>query len=171
MGNRKGAVKPGSSHEEVDARIARLRVLLVTCELNAQTRHEVYSSLSKEWDVSERMVRDYAGRARREIDAVEYIDPRDLKACQQTALERAEWTIREAISQGDFRAAVAAQELWCKIAGVDEMARRGDALARSKEKRDAERHRRDMGTSDVKTVRFIVEEAAVPDSPPDASKP
>lgn len=35
-------------------------------------------------------------------------------------------------------------------------------LSRQKEKRDAEKHARDMGTTDVKEVRLIIEEAAIP---------
>lgn len=35
------------------------------------------------------------------------------------------------------------------------------ALAKAKEQRDAEKHKRDMGTSDVKEVRLVIEEAPV----------
>lgn len=159
MANTKGAVKPKSTKQEVERRIAYLRKLIVTCEFNAATADEVRERLAKEWDVSERMISDYAQSARRDIDAVLFVDPRDLRALQQMAMMRAEYTSRAAILAGDYRAAVEAQKLWCQIGGVDELAQRSDEREDAKARRDVEKHTREMGTSNVKEVRLIIEEA------------
>lgn len=167
MANTKGAVKPKSSKQEVEQRIAHLRKLIVTCEFNADTADEIRERLAAEWDVSERMVSHYAQFARTQIDAVHFIDPRDLKAHQQMAMMRAEYTSRQALLAGDFRAAVEAQKLWCQIAGVDELARRADARDEARAGRDVEKHARDMRDgpqpSSGPAVQVIVNRGAVDD--------
>lgn len=137
MANKKGAVKPGSSREEVEQRIAHMRRLIVTCEWNERTRHKLSEKLSRQWNVSARMIRDYAHRARRDVDAATHVDTKELDALRQIAVLRTEFILSVALKSKAMMAAVAAHELWCKITGVDELARRRD-------QRDAEKHGREM---------------------------
>jgi len=152
VAGKKGAYKAGSSREEVEQRIAHIRTLLVTGEWNEKTRYQIARKLAEQWAISQRMVRDYAHRARRDIDSSLHVDVKELEALRQLGMARAEMIYSGAMKRNSFMAATAAMELWCKIAGVDELGRR-------KDQREAEKHAREMGSSDVREVRLIIEEA------------
>jgi len=159
------AVQPPAPKDEIEERIGILRRMIVTCEWNESNAHAVQKKLMERWGVSDRTIREYARVARREIGAVTRVDPADLDTYKRIALARVEYTYEAAMAARQYKAAVEAQDLWCQITGVKLYERLREEREANRERRDAEKHARDMGAVGVREVVLVVEESPAPKEP------